>query len=107
MIFGHVLFDQLEGRTNGLDNEFRWDGEGWVGTDMNRLWFKSEGFIEQGAMTDGDQEALYDRPITTFFDAQAGLRYDLRYQSRAAVGRDWIGRAGSLLLSIRADLLLQ
>ncbi len=77
MIFGHVLFDQLEGRTNGLDNEFRWDGEGWVGTDMNRLWFKSEGFIEQGAMTDGDQEALYDRPITTFFDAQAGLRYDL------------------------------
>ena len=77
MIFGHILLDQLEGRTNGLDTEFRWDGEGWIGTDMNRLWFKSEGFVEQGAMTDGDQEALYDRPITTFFDAQAGLRYDL------------------------------
>ena len=77
MIFGHVLFDQMEGRTNGPDNEFRWDGEGWIGTDMDRLWFKSEGFVERGLATDGDQEALYDRPITTYFDAQAGVRYDL------------------------------
>lgn len=77
MILGHVLFDQMEGRTNGPDNEFRWDGEGWVGSDMNRLWFKSEGFVEHGLATDGDQEALYDRPITAYFDAQAGVRYDL------------------------------
>ncbi|HXR36206.1 MAG TPA: copper resistance protein B [Candidatus Binataceae bacterium] len=77
MILGHVLFDQMEGRTNGPDNELRWDGEGWVGTDMNRLWLKSEGFIAHGLATDGDQEALYDRPITTYFDAQAGVRYDL------------------------------
>lgn len=55
-IFYHLLFDQLEGRTNGLDNEFRWDGEGWFGTDMNKLWFKSEGFVEHRRMTDGDQE---------------------------------------------------
>ena len=41
-IFGHFQFNQLEGRTNGPDNEFRWDGEGWVGTDMNKLWIKSE-----------------------------------------------------------------
>ena len=78
-IFYHLLFDQLEGRTNGPDNESRWDGEGWVGTEMNKLWFKSEGFIEHGRMTDGDQEALYDRPIPhfRFFDLQAGVRYDL------------------------------
>src|ERR1700732_2675419 len=73
-IIGHVLFNQLEGRTNGPDNEFRWDGEGWIGTDMNRLWFKSEGFLERGRATDGDTEALYDRPIPflRYFDAQAG-----------------------------------
>src|SRR5579872_645938 len=29
-ILGHVLFDQLEGRTNGPDNNFRWDGQGWI-----------------------------------------------------------------------------
>src|SRR6202022_1726865 len=86
-IIGHVLFNQLEGRTNGPDNEFRWDGEGWIGTDMNKLWFKSEGFVEHGKMTDGDQEALYDRPIPhlRFFDVQAGVRYDLDSNP----GRTW------------------
>ena len=86
-IIGHVLFDQLEGRTNGPDNEFRWDGEGWIGTDMNKLWFKSEGFVEHGKMTDGDQEALYDRPVPhlRYFDLQAGVRYDLDSDP----GRTW------------------
>ena len=84
---GHFFFDQFEGRTNGPDNEFRWDGEGWIGTDMNRLWLKSEGFVENGKATDGDTEALYDRPIPflRYFDAQAGVRYDLDSNP----GRTW------------------
>jgi len=83
----HVLFNQFEGRTNGPDNEFRWDGQGWIGTDMNKLWFKSEGFLENGKVTDGDTEALYDRPIPflRYFDAQAGVRYDLDSNP----GRTW------------------
>jgi len=86
-IFCHLLFDQLEGRTNGPDNEFRWDGEGWIGTDMDKLWFKSKGFVEHGRITDGDQEALYDRPIPhlRYFDLQAGVRYDLDSDP----GRTW------------------
>lgn len=86
-IFYHVLFNQLEGRTNGPDNEFRWDGEGWIGTDMNKIWFKSEGVVEHGKMSDGDQEVLYDRPIPylRYFDFQAGVRYDLD----SAPGRTW------------------
>jgi copper resistance protein B len=86
-IIGHVLFNQLEGRTNGPDNEFRWDGQGWIGTDMNKLWFKSEGFVEHGMASDGDTEALYDRPIPLlrYFDAQAGVRYDLDSDP----GRTW------------------
>jgi copper resistance protein B len=85
-IFAHVLFDQLEGRTNGSANELRWDGEGWVGTDMNRLWIKSEGFASNGTVSDGDHEALYDRPIphTRYFDAQAGVRADLDSGPRRA-----------------------
>lgn len=78
-IFAHILFNQLEGRTSEGETEFRWDGEGWLGGDMNRLWLKSEGFAGNGAVTDGDQEALYDRPIPRlrYFDAQAGIRADL------------------------------
>ena len=78
-IFAHVLLDQFEGRTNGPDNELRWDGEAWVGTDMNKLWLKSEGFSTNTTVSDGDHEALYDHPIPhmRYFDAQAGVRGDL------------------------------
>ena len=46
-ITAHVLFDQLEGRFNGSNPEFRWDGQGWVGTDFDKLWIKSEGTLQQ------------------------------------------------------------
>ncbi len=78
-IFAHVLLDQFEGRTNGPDNQFRWDGEGWIGTDMNKLWIKSEGFAGGGKVSDGDHEVFYDRPLPRmrYFDGQVGVRADL------------------------------
>src|SRR3984957_18834517 len=78
-VFAHVLFDQFEGRASSSGTLFRWDGQAWIGTDMNRLWLKSEGFAGDGTVSDGDHEALYDRPIPhmRYFDAQAGVRADL------------------------------
>jgi copper resistance protein B len=78
-IFSHILLDQFEGRTNGPDNELRWDGEAWIGTDMNRLRLKSEGISNNSTVSDGDHEALYEHPIphTRYFNAQVGVRADL------------------------------
>jgi copper resistance protein B len=81
-LFWHLLFNQLEGRSNGPDNELRWDGQAWIGTDWNKLWFKSEAFFNNGhnngKMEDGIHEVLYDRPIPflRYFDWQTGFRYD-------------------------------
>lgn len=85
-IFAHVLFDELEARTNGAGTQFRWDGQGWVGTDLNKLWVKSEGFLDGSTMSDGDHEFLYDRPIPRirYFDAQVGVRTDLDSDPRRA-----------------------
>ncbi|MBW4038323.1 MAG: copper resistance protein B [Acidobacteria bacterium] len=90
-VFKHVLLDQLEDRSNGPDNELRWDGQAWIGTDMNKLWLKSEGFSSLTNASDGDLEALYDHPLPRirYFDAQAGVREDLdSYPARtwAALG---------------------
>lgn len=88
MLVWHVILDQLEGRSNGPDNSLRWDGEGWVGTDFNRLWLRSEGFVDQqGKVEDGSIEAFYARPIPflRYFDWQAGVRSD-RDANR---GRTW------------------
>ena len=70
---------------SGAQNSLRWDGEAWTGTDTDRLWLKSEGELQKRKLADGQDEGFYDTPISTYFDLQAGLRYDL--DSRA--GRGW------------------
>ena len=84
-VYTHLLLDELEGRF-GADNSFRWEGEGWAGTDTDRLWLKSEGETNaRGAVEDGQQELLYDRAFSSYFDLQAGVRSDIDSGS----GRTW------------------
>lgn len=60
-----------------------WDLDGWVGTDENKLWLKSEGEYSEGEMEEAELWALYSRNISTFWDAQAGIRYDFEPESTA------------------------
>ena len=77
-VFTHALLEQAEGRWNGRNTQFRYDGQAWTGTDYNKLWLKSEGLVDnRGRFTDGIHEVLYDRAVTTYFDVQAGVRVDL------------------------------
>jgi copper resistance protein B len=76
-ILTHVIFSQLEGRWNGTNTQFRWEGQGWVGTDYDKLWIKSEATLTNGALDDGQHQFLYDRAVTTYFDLQGGLRSDI------------------------------
>jgi copper resistance protein B len=76
-ILAHIIFSQLEGRWNGTNTEFRWEGQGWVGTDYDKLWIKSEATLTNGALGDSQQQFLYDRAVTTYFDLQGGLRSDI------------------------------
>jgi len=77
-ILAHVLLDQFEGRFSGGSPDFRWSGQGWIGTDYDKLWIKSEGFARSnGRIDDGRHEFLYDRAVSTYFDLQGGLRSDI------------------------------
>ena len=90
-VYIHGFFDQLEGRF-GDGAYLRWDGQAWIGDDYNKLWIKSEGRYNpgnRGRMEDGDHEFLYDRAITRYFNAQAGVRVDWdssRTRTWAALG---------------------
>jgi copper resistance protein B len=55
-----------------------WDLDGWIGTDENKFWLKSEGAHTDGKLEDAEFWALYSRNISTFWDAQIGLRHDTR-----------------------------
>ncbi|MCX5616458.1 copper resistance protein B [Bombella sp. TMW 2.2559] len=86
----HGVLDEFEGRYQaGGKSSLRWDGEAWYGGDYNRLWLKSEGTMTKGRVHDGDQELLYSRAISTYFNFQGGVRLDLdsrRTRAWGAVG---------------------
>jgi len=83
-VFYHALFNQLEGRF-GDTSAFRWSGEAWAGTDEHRLSLRSEGLLSGGQVEDSQQELFYSHPISTYFDAKVGARYDLD----SLPGRGW------------------
>lgn len=78
--FLFFIFDRLEYNITGNINPVVWEVEGWYGTDLNKFWFETEGEVLT-AVTEGEMEfqALYSRAITSFFNAQTGVRYDIAY----------------------------
>jgi copper resistance protein B len=56
----------------------QWDVKGWIGNDTDKLYLRTEGAHTQGSIEDAELWALYSRNIATFWDAQAGIRYDVQ-----------------------------
>lgn len=54
----------------------QWKLDGWVGTDENKLWLKSEGESADGVTEQAEIQALYSRNVSEFWDFQIGLRHD-------------------------------
>ncbi|NII09097.1 copper resistance protein B [Oleiagrimonas sp. C23AA] len=72
-----VKFDELE-QTGGAGSHGQsWDGEAWIGHDLNKLWLRSEGERSDGKLEDASVEVLYDHAYAPFWDAQVGVRHDL------------------------------
>lgn len=72
-----VLVDQFELRASDGDTPLVWDGEGWVGYDLNKLWIKTDGEYLDGQFEEAELQALYSRAIATYWDVQIGWRGDL------------------------------
>lgn len=88
-IFTYVLFDQLEWQTDGGLSGLSWDNKGWIGWDVNRFWFRTEGEGEDGDLDTAQAHALYGRAIARWWDLVVGVRQDIRpgpAQTWAAVG---------------------
>jgi copper resistance protein B len=62
-----------------------WDFDGWVGSDYNKLWLKSEGEHVEGDTHEAEFWAMYSRNVAEFWDAQVGLRHDTQPRSTSYV----------------------
>lgn len=77
-IYAFWLFDQLEGRvTPSGDAHLGWKDLGWVGADVDRLWWKNEGewFPAEDLAGAMETDLLYGRLVAPFWTALAGVRY--------------------------------
>lgn len=81
-VVGRFLVDRLE-RFHGRDgNGSTWDIQAWAGRDYNRVWLKTEGSRSGGKTEGGRVEVLWSRPVSAFWDLQAGVRRDIGPGSR-------------------------
>ena len=71
-VFGTLLFDHLEAGGGSQ----AWNLQGWLGTDLHRLWLRSEGERRDGRLDHADVELLYGRPVSPWWDLLAGVRHD-------------------------------
>ncbi|MCF3628476.1 copper resistance protein B [Thalassospiraceae bacterium LMO-SO8] len=78
-IYWHVQADQAEYRIGDGADVLAWQGNAWIGNDDHRLAFKTEGENPIGKRLEkAEFQFLYRKPISDFFDVNAGIRHDLR-----------------------------
>lgn len=83
-IHAFVLFDQLEWQS-GDGGGVSWDNKGWVGRDVDRLWFRTEGETDGDRLEDAQAHVLYGRAFAPWWEVVAGVRQDFR----PGPGRTW------------------
>jgi copper resistance protein B len=84
-----VIFDQFEWQVGDGGNGANWDTKGWVGQDVNRMWFRSEGESESGRLEGAEAHLFYGRAISRWWDVVLGVRQDIEpgpSQTWAALG---------------------
>ena len=113
--FHQVMFNLAEYQARKGGDGFRWDGEAWLGGDINRLVVKSEGegAFKGGGVDSAEVQALYSRAMDPYWNLQAGVRYDFKpnpSRTYATIGIEglapnWFEIEGALFLSDKGDVL--
>ncbi|AQR75114.1 copper resistance protein B [Sphingomonas sp. LM7] len=112
--FYQVMFNLAEYRARQGRDGYHWDGEAFVGGDINRLWLKSEGEGSFGEpLESAEVQALYSHAVGPYFNLQAGVRQDFGRgpdRTYATVGFEGLAPymfevEGALFLSTKGDLL--
>lgn len=79
--------EQFEYRSGKSGGTVKWDAQGWIGTDDDKFWFKTEGERPvKGPFEQAELQLLYSWRISDFFDAQAGVRYDYKPSPQRSFG---------------------
>ena len=88
-IHSYMLINRLEAWDNKPRTGMAWEGKGWIGTDLNRVWLRTEGERVGNHTEAANAEVLYGHSITPWWDVVGGVRQDFKpgtSQTFAAIG---------------------
>ena len=74
----YFLIDRLEGFDADEGSGLAWEAQSWIGTDLNKVWLRSEGERAGGHTEAADLEVLYGRAFARWWDVVAGVRHDFK-----------------------------
>ena len=74
----YFLIDRLEGFDTDDGAGQAWEAQSWIGTDLNKVWLRSEGERAGGHTEAADLEVLYGRAFARWWDVVAGVRHDFK-----------------------------
>jgi copper resistance protein B len=83
------LLDRVEVWDDDEGIGLGWKAVAWIGTDIDRIWLRSEGERVGDRTGSADIEVLYGRAFSRWWDVVAGVRHDFGQgpsQSFAALG---------------------
>jgi len=111
-IISNVMVDMAEFQFGDDETIFHWEGEGWIGGDINRFVVKTEGEAGEDDVESAEVQALYSRAIGPYFDLQAGVRYDIEpspNRAYAVIGFEgvapyWFETTGALFVSDEGEV---
>lgn len=112
MASSKVFIDQLEAVVGQGQDGYAWQAEAWYGSDIDRLWFKTEGEGGFRSGIDAEVQALWSHAIDPWFNLHMGVRQDLGDgpdRTHVALGIAglapyWIEVDGALFLSEKGNL---
>jgi len=73
-----LLIDQLEVWNASPGAGLGWDAVAWVGSDLNRLWLRTEGEYVDSTLESADLELLAGHSVATWWDFLVGVRHDFK-----------------------------
>src|SRR5690606_985788 len=75
-INSYLLFNRFEAWDADPGSGPAWEAQGWFGSDVHRLWLRTEGERSDGTTESADLELLYGRSVSAWWDVVAGVKRD-------------------------------
>jgi len=87
-IFNYTLLEGEVVRDDSGETGLAWDGHGWIGGDVNKFSWETEGEFDGHVIEEAEVQVFYQRMISDFWDMKAGLRQNIEPDplSYAAIG---------------------